>query len=113
MLERHVGRRIAGDDGLRLFRRDRRSQQRWLEVFQVPAVALANGLALLESTRRVAARATTPGEFVVPPAKAEEMYHPETFGRGAGDILIVLGRTTQLRTLATLAAAGTPQRAQV
>jgi hypothetical protein len=31
------------------------------------------------------ARATTPGEFVVPPAKAEEMYHPETFGRGKTD----------------------------
>ena len=27
------------------------------------------------------ARATTPGVFVVAPAKAEEMYHPETFGR--------------------------------
>ena len=35
------------------------------------------------------ARATTPGTFVVPPPKAEEMYHPETFGRGAGDRLIV------------------------
>ena len=31
------------------------------------------------------ARATTPGAFVVPPAKAEEMYHPETFGRGKTD----------------------------
>ena len=31
------------------------------------------------------ARATTPGDFVVPPAKAEEMYHPETFGRGRSD----------------------------
>lgn len=31
------------------------------------------------------ARATTPGAFVVPPAKAEEMYHPETFGRGKSD----------------------------
>lgn len=31
------------------------------------------------------ARATTPGDFVVPPTKAEEMYHPETFGRGATD----------------------------
>ena len=31
------------------------------------------------------ARATTPGIFVVPPAKAEEMYHPETFGRGKTD----------------------------
>ncbi|WP_027329130.1 Ig-like domain-containing alpha-2-macroglobulin family protein [Marinimicrobium agarilyticum] len=29
------------------------------------------------------ALATTPGEFVVPPAKAEEMYRPETFGRSA------------------------------
>jgi uncharacterized protein YfaS (alpha-2-macroglobulin family) len=35
------------------------------------------------------ARATTPGEFVVPPAKAEEMYHPETFGRSATDRVIV------------------------
>ncbi len=35
------------------------------------------------------ARATTPGSFVVPPAKAEEMYHPETFGRGASDRMIV------------------------
>ena len=31
------------------------------------------------------ARATTPGEFVVPPAKAEEMYSPEVFGRSATD----------------------------
>jgi uncharacterized protein YfaS (alpha-2-macroglobulin family) len=31
------------------------------------------------------ARATTPGSFVVPPTKAEEMYHPETFGRGNTD----------------------------
>eukprot|EP01087_Luapelamoeba_hula_P013237 TRINITY_DN3787_c0_g1_i1.p1 TRINITY_DN3787_c0_g1~~TRINITY_DN3787_c0_g1_i1.p1 ORF type:complete len:2377 (+),score=374.53 TRINITY_DN3787_c0_g1_i1:45-7175(+) len=28
------------------------------------------------------ARATTPGNFVAPPPKAEEMYTPETFGRG-------------------------------
>ncbi|MBX3220823.1 MAG: hypothetical protein KF795_09905 [Labilithrix sp.] len=35
------------------------------------------------------ARATTPGTFVVPPAKAEEMYAPETFGRSGGDRLIV------------------------
>ncbi|MFL6335302.1 MAG: MG2 domain-containing protein [Pyrinomonadaceae bacterium] len=31
------------------------------------------------------ARATTPGLYVVPPAKAEEMYAPETFGRGQTD----------------------------
>ncbi|MBK7584787.1 MAG: hypothetical protein IPI67_31935 [Myxococcales bacterium] len=35
------------------------------------------------------ARATTPGEFVVPPPKVEEMYDPETFARGAGDRMIV------------------------
>ena len=30
-------------------------------------------------------RATTLGNFIVPPAKAEEMYTPETFGRSASD----------------------------
>ena len=35
------------------------------------------------------ARATTPGVFVVPPAKAEEMYAPETFGRSRTDIVRV------------------------
>ncbi len=34
-------------------------------------------------------RATTPGRFVVPPPKAEEMYHPETFGRGASAVVVV------------------------
>ncbi len=34
-------------------------------------------------------RATTPGEFVVPPARAEEMYNPETFGRSSSDKVIV------------------------
>jgi len=35
------------------------------------------------------ARATTPGRFVVPPARAEEMYSPETFGRSGTDRVIV------------------------
>ncbi len=35
------------------------------------------------------ARATTPGQFVVPPAKAHEMYHPETFGRTGTDFVRV------------------------
>jgi alpha-2-macroglobulin len=35
------------------------------------------------------ARATTPGAFVVPPARAEEMYAPETFGRTSTDKVIV------------------------
>ena len=35
------------------------------------------------------ARATTPGTFVVPPAKAEEIYAPEVFGRSGTDMVIV------------------------
>ncbi len=35
------------------------------------------------------ARATTPGVYVAPPAKAEEMYHPETFGRCGTDRVVV------------------------
>jgi uncharacterized protein YfaS (alpha-2-macroglobulin family) len=35
------------------------------------------------------ARATTPGTFIVPPAKAEEMYSPEVFGRSSRDWMIV------------------------
>jgi hypothetical protein len=35
------------------------------------------------------ARATTPGNYVVPPSKAEEMYMPETFGRSGSDRVIV------------------------
>jgi alpha-2-macroglobulin len=38
---------------------------------------------------RYIARATTPGTFVVPPPRAEEMYSPETFGRGSSDRVIV------------------------
>lgn len=34
-------------------------------------------------------RATTPGNFVAPPAKAEEMYAPETFGRTATEFVLV------------------------
>jgi hypothetical protein len=40
-------------------------------------------------TWRYVARATTPGTFVVPPARAEEMYHPETFGRTASTRMVV------------------------
>jgi uncharacterized protein YfaS (alpha-2-macroglobulin family) len=35
------------------------------------------------------ARATTPGTYIVPPTKAEEMYMPETFGRTASDRVVV------------------------
>jgi uncharacterized protein YfaS (alpha-2-macroglobulin family) len=35
------------------------------------------------------ARATTPGIFVTPPTKAEEMYAPEVFGRSGSDLVII------------------------
>jgi uncharacterized protein YfaS (alpha-2-macroglobulin family) len=35
------------------------------------------------------ARATTPGTFIVPAPKAEEMYAEETFGRGGSDRVVV------------------------
>ncbi|MCB8980389.1 MAG: hypothetical protein H6657_23510 [Ardenticatenaceae bacterium] len=35
------------------------------------------------------ARVTTPGTFVAPPTKAEEMYSPDVFGRSSSDIVIV------------------------
>lgn len=38
------------------------------------------------------ARATTPGEFTVTPARAEEMYQPETFGRSGTDRVVVESR---------------------
>ncbi len=46
---------------------------------------------LSEGTARFSytARATTPGTFLAAPAKAEEMYTPETFGRSTGAIVLI------------------------
>ena len=41
------------------------------------------------STFRFVARATTPGVFIAPPARAEEMYAPDTFARTAMETLTV------------------------
>jgi alpha-2-macroglobulin len=38
------------------------------------------------------ARATTPGSFVTPPARAEELYAPEVFGRSATATVVVVDR---------------------
>jgi uncharacterized protein YfaS (alpha-2-macroglobulin family) len=35
------------------------------------------------------ARATTPGEFVVPPTRAEQIYSPEVFGRSASTRVVI------------------------
>ncbi|MGI5864187.1 MAG: MG2 domain-containing protein [Myxococcales bacterium] len=41
-------------------------------------------------TASFVARATTPGDYALPPAKAEEMYAPEVFGRSDGGRFTVL-----------------------
>lgn len=41
---------------------------------------------------RYVARAVTAGTFVLPPARAEEMYAPETFARTAAEMVTVLAR---------------------
>jgi hypothetical protein len=51
-----------------------------------------NYFGLVFTITRMWAKATTPGEFIAPPPKAEEMYHPETFGRGASERVVVGNR---------------------
>lgn len=38
------------------------------------------------------ARATTPGRYIAAPARAEEMYAPETFGRSAAEVVEVVDK---------------------
>jgi len=52
-------------------------------------VIFHNGNLITMSKEQEAARATTPGTFIAPPAKAEEMYSPEVFGRSASDWVVV------------------------
>ena len=47
-------------------------------------------------TYEYTARATTPGTFIIPPAKAEEMYSPETFGRTSSARMIIESPATGL-----------------
>jgi hypothetical protein len=42
------------------------------------------------TTLRYVVRASTPGTFVLPPARAEEMYAPDTFSRTAAEVLTVV-----------------------
>jgi uncharacterized protein YfaS (alpha-2-macroglobulin family) len=44
------------------------------------------------SRYRVLARATTPGTFVLPPTRVEEMYVPETFGATAARVVQIGGQ---------------------
>lgn len=66
---------------------------RWYEHHNIRDERVEAFASLLDAgvhTFTYTARATTPGHFVVPPLKAEEMYAPETFGRSAGDKVIVV-----------------------
>ena len=51
----------------------------------------AFALSMREGSHRLTytVRATTPGTFIAAPAKAEEMYNPETFGRSSGEVVTV------------------------
>ncbi len=62
---------------------------RYVEMRDERAEAFA--LALAPGAHRFAytARATTPGVFVAAPAKAEDMYEPETFGRTASESVTI------------------------
>ncbi len=65
---------------------------RWFEHEQLRddrTEAFATLLPAGTYTYSYVARATTPGTFVVPPTRAEEMYAPETFGRTATDTMII------------------------
>jgi hypothetical protein len=51
------------------------------------SMSLVEGWHALSTT----VRATTPGVFIATPAKAEEMYSPETFGRSTGALVEIVG----------------------
>ena len=59
------------------------------QSFELIGELSPNPAFMANSTYTYVARATTPGQFVVPPAKAEEMYAPEVFGRGGTDRVVV------------------------
>jgi len=40
-------------------------------------------------TMEYTARATTPGEFIIPPAHAEEMYTPEIYGQSSSSRMTI------------------------
>jgi uncharacterized protein YfaS (alpha-2-macroglobulin family) len=63
----------------------------WDHINQRDERAEAFSMDLVPGTHRFSyvVRATTPGTFIAAPAKAEEMYAPETFGRTGGAIVVV------------------------
>jgi uncharacterized protein YfaS (alpha-2-macroglobulin family) len=53
------------------------------------ALVFADVLAAGESRHEYLARATTSGQFVMPPATTEAMYRPELHGRSTGGTLVI------------------------
>jgi len=89
-----VGRRSKGAKKKRAMRRPFRYNYwgRWYEHDNLRDERAEAFRSLLYGgvyTYAYVARATTPGTFVVPPAKAEQMYAPEVFGRSASDVVVV------------------------
>lgn len=60
-----------------------------VEMRDNAAQAFAFGLGEGAHDFQYTVRATTPGTFIAAPAKAEEMYAPETFGRSNGTVVVV------------------------
>jgi hypothetical protein len=78
-----------------LVKRRRRVSRGWYEhraFLDARVEAFSTRLDGGEYALEYIATATTPGTFVAPPARAEEMYAPETFGRSASDVVRVEAR---------------------
>ncbi|MFT3694967.1 MAG: alpha-2-macroglobulin family protein [Kofleriaceae bacterium] len=70
---------------------DRNDASHWNHIEARDNRSEAFAFTLHSGTHRFAytVRATTPGTFLAAPAKAEEMYTPETFGRSAGTTVVI------------------------
>jgi hypothetical protein len=64
----------------------------WSEKRDDRAVYFADVLPAGVHVQSFVARATTPGKFLLKPAKAEEMYTPEVFGRSEGGTITIVAQ---------------------
>jgi len=64
----------------------------WSEKRDDRAIYFADVLPPGVHVQSFVARATTPGKFLLKPAKAEEMYTPEVFGRSEGGTITVVAQ---------------------
>lgn len=68
-----------------------RSSWRWThrELRDDRALGFADNMYKGTMTMEFLARATTPGTFIAPPARAEEMYSPEVYGRSTSTKIVI------------------------